>query len=186
MFRQAEIILIVLLLLAGCASNIPREIQEAPAENPAVNEVRKNIDHYTGSAVRWGGTIASVENRQDETWIEVVAHELGSYGQPLDDDSSYGRFLVRIEQFLDPQIYARGRELTVAGVVESRIVRRIGEHPYTYPLVRASTYYLWPRYSNRGEYGFHQRYYYGYPWGYRYHFGYGPSPFWYHPHYYYW
>lgn len=180
------LLLLPLISLAGCASNIPREIQDPPPDNPTISEVRHNIEQYEGARVRWGGTIASVENKAEETWIEVVAHELGSYGQPEDDDSSYGRFLVRIPAFLDPQIYAEGRELTVAGEVESRIVRKIGEHPYTYPLIRASNYYLWPQnYARRDRGYYHHHYYYGYPWGYRYHFGFGHH-FRHHPHFYYW
>ena len=185
MLQQARYLLsLCLLLVAGCATNIPREIQEAPADNPTIREVRNNIDQYTGTTVRWGGAIASVENRQNETWIEVVATELGGYGRPLDSDSSYGRFIVRIENFLDPQIYAEGRDLTVSGVVESRIARPIGEHSYTYPLVRASAYYLWPRYSARDN-DFYYRHYYGWPHShYRFGFGYG-HPYW-HPHPHYW
>jgi len=164
--------LVPILLATGCASNVPRAIQEAPAGNPTVGEVRDDIDPYQGVRVRWGGTIASVENRENETWIEVVATELGRYGRPKGSDYAFGRFIVRIEGFLDPQIYAEGRELTVAGEVESRLVRPIGEHPYTYPLVRASTYYLWPYYAGRG---YHYPYYHGYyrPYGYRYHLGFG-------------
>lgn len=171
-----------LLFLAGCASNIPREIQDAPADNPTVREVRDNIDRYTGTRVRWGGTIASVENRENDTWVEVVARDLGSYGQPYDSDSSYGRFIVRIEKFIDPQIYAEGRELTVTGIVESRIVRPIGEHPYTYPLIRGTAHYLWPQYTTRDS-AFYHRHYYGWPYGYRFHFGYAHRPYWY-PYYY--
>ncbi len=179
MRRIASIILsLSLLTLAGCASNVPRDIQDAPAENPTIRDVRNNIDRYTGSSVRWGGTIASVENRQNETWVEVVARELGRYGRPRDSDNSYGRFLVRINQFVDPQVYAEGRELTVAGVVESRIVREIGEHPYTYPLVRANSYYLWPQYSASDRYPYY-RGYYGWPHPhYRFGFGYGHHYHW--------
>lgn len=169
------------LLTSGCASNVPREIQDPPVADLTVNQVRSDIDEYTGNTVRWGGIIASVENRENETWVEVVAQDLGSYGQPRDEDSSYGRFLVRIEEFIDPQIYAEGRELTVAGVVESRIVRPIGEHPYTYPLIRATAYHLWPEYAEydrRNDY--FMRYHYGYPFYRGYGFGYrGYYPYYY-------
>ncbi len=45
------IILLTTLVLSGCASNIPREIREAPVENPTVREVRDNIDRYTSCAL---------------------------------------------------------------------------------------------------------------------------------------
>lgn len=170
-----------ILALIGCAGNIPREIQTAPIEDPTVREVRDNIDHYTGSSIRWGGEIAAVENRENETWIEVVSKPLGGYGQPRDEDSSSGRFLARVEGFVDPQIYAKGRELTVVGEVESRIVRSIGEHPYTYPLIRVTSHYLWPEYARRERDDYYLRYHYGHPFYHGYGFGYRR----YYP-YYYW
>ncbi|MDZ7735605.1 MAG: Slp family lipoprotein [Gammaproteobacteria bacterium] len=57
--------LVPILLATGCASNVPRAIQEAPAGNPTVSEVRDDIDRLPGTRVRWGGTIASVENRRE-------------------------------------------------------------------------------------------------------------------------
>lgn len=160
--------LLSLLLLAGCASNIPRQISETPADNPSVKQVRSNIEPYQSRSVRWGGTIAAVENKENETWIEVVTADLGSTGRPRQSDKSYGRFLARISGFVDPQIYAEDRELTVYGTVESRIVRPIGEHPYTYPLIKAESYHLWPEYvANQHNYGG----YYGSPYGFYPHYG---------------
>lgn len=164
-----------LLMLAACASNIPRDIQDPPAGNPTINQVQQNIDRYTGTKVRWGGVIAEVENHENETWIEVVSQDLSYYGQPSDEDSSNGRFLVRIEGFIDPQIYAEGRELTIAGEVESRIVRPIDEYPYTYPLVRATAHHLWPERSAHDDY--YLRYYHGYPFYPGYGFGYHYYPY---------
>ncbi len=178
---RSPFILLTILALSGCASNIPREIKEPPAENPTVYEVRDDIDRYTDSRVRWGGTIADVENRENETWIEVVALELAGYGRPETTDNSYGRFLVRIDQFIDPQIYAKGRELTIAGVVESRIVRKIGEHPYTYPLIRATSHHLWPQYDTARNTDLYYRGYYGWPYS-RYGFGAGYGYRYWHPH----
>mgnify|MGYP006424135317 CR=1 FL=1 len=175
------IILLTILALSGCASNIAREIKQAPTDNPTVREVRDDIDRYTGNRVRWGGTIAAVENRENETWIEVVALELDGYGRPEGTDSSHGRFLVRIDQFIDPEIYARGRELTIVGNVESRIVRKIGEHPYTYPLIRATSYHLWPQYNTARNADRYYRGYYGGPYS-RYGFGAGYA----YPHHHYW
>lgn len=159
--------LIAIVFLGGCASNIPVEIrQDVTSSNPGINAVRTDFSHYEGQTVRWGGTITSVENKVSDTWVEVVGRELGSYGRPKRTDQSLGRFLVRIEGFLDPAIYKPDRKLTVYGTVESRMVRQIDDHPYTYPLIKAQTYYLWDDYD---------RYYaYDYPYGYYpYHYYYG-------------
>ncbi|MGH8604914.1 MAG: Slp family lipoprotein [Gammaproteobacteria bacterium] len=43
-----------------------------------------------------------------------------------------------------PDESSPGREVTVCGVLENVLMRTIGEHPYTYPFVRAIQFYLWP------------------------------------------
>lgn len=152
-----------ILLLVGCASNIPLEIRDdLTGGGITTNAVRADSNRYTGARVRWGGIIASVENKAEETWIEVVGKRLGAFGQPvLSRDQSTGRFLVRIDGFLDPDIYRKNRPITVFGTVEGLIVRAIDEYPYTYPLIRAQSYYLWQ------DYDYYPRYaHYPYPYGY--------------------
>jgi outer membrane lipoprotein len=131
-------------LLAGCASNIPKEIREAPAGNPMVAEVRADAARFTGTHVRWGGTIAAVDNQASETWIEVVARALDSSGEPRQTDHSPGRFIAIIDGFVDPALYAEDREITVSGVVEKAVTRKIGDYDYTLPVVRVESHLLWP------------------------------------------
>ncbi|MBK8162957.1 MAG: Slp family lipoprotein [Gammaproteobacteria bacterium] len=131
-------------LIAGCASNIPKEISDAPPGSPMVAEVRVDAQQFIGAHVRWGGTIAAVENRESETWVEVVARELDGSGQPRMTDRSAGRFIAVIDGFLDPALYAEEREITVSGVVEDEVTRKIGDYDYAFPRVRVNNYLLWP------------------------------------------
>ena len=97
-----------------------------------------------GSRVRWGGTIVRTEIQASETWIELVGRELDSEGEPRETDSSSGRFLARIEGFLEPTIYAKGRQLTVVGQVAATHVGEIDKTTYLYPIVHVEHHYLWP------------------------------------------
>ncbi len=173
----------IVFLLAGCASHIPVEIRDDITEGSAtINSVQSDFEAYEGRQVRWGGTIAAVENRENDTWIEVVARELNSWGEPLYSDVSSGRFLFRVDGFLDPAIYKVDREITVYGTIESRVVREIDDHPYNYVLVRAQSHYLWNDYEQR-RYAWPYYYPY-YPYYYPYHYGfYFGHPFSYHPSY---
>lgn len=135
--------LLVVLLLAGCASGIPQAIRVPPPNNPSVNVVREAAAQMVGTQVRWGGVIARIENKETETWIEVVDKELRSNGQPLDTDKSRGRFIVRVTGFLDPAIYEKGRQITVAGTLEKPVVSHIGEFTYLFPVVKAESEFLW-------------------------------------------
>jgi outer membrane lipoprotein len=102
-------------------------------------------DKLVGTPVRWGGTIAQVDNKQNETWIELVQKDLRNSGQPLASDHSEGRFVARVAGFLDPAIYSKGREMTVAGTLDQPLPGRIGEFGYLFPVVKANTVYLWEK-----------------------------------------
>lgn len=134
----------LVMMLAACASNIPRPIREAPPDNVGIAQVLAEPESLRNSRVRWGGTIAAIENRRDETWIEIVEQPLGSDGLPRRTDRSGGRFLARVPGFLDPSVYAPKRQITVAGYFENIVTRDIGEHPYRFPVVRVDSHYLWP------------------------------------------
>jgi outer membrane lipoprotein len=155
------IVMLATLLVTACVS-IPEEIRNAPADSPAVGEARDDIESFTDTRVRWGGTIAEVTNRESETWIEVVARALQDDARPRDSDSSQGRFLARFEGFLDPAIYSKGRELTVVGAIEGKETREIDQYDYEYPVVDVESHYLWdpvPEYP-RGGYRYSPYYYY--------------------------
>lgn len=154
-------ILFLSLVLAGCASDIPRPIREAPALDLRPAQALEEAASRRGSAVRWGGVIASVENRVDESWIEIVERPLTADGRPRRTDASGGRFLARVPGFLDPAVYARGRLVTVAATLGEPVTRAIGQYPYRYPVVRVSTHYLWPVEPQT----VHHHYYYS-PYGY--------------------
>lgn len=163
-----------LILLGGCASNIPLEIRENITDKDiSIKAASVNFEANQGETVRWGGTIAKVENNATDTWLEIVGRKLDSYGRPHETDQTQGRFIARVDGFLDPAIYKIDRGVTVYGKIESRVVREIDDHPYTYPLVRVQSHYLWNEYDRRRYYGYPYPYYpYYHPYWYRYHFGY--------------
>lgn len=153
----------IFLALGACASQVPRPIQHPPPENPSLSAVQEDISHYQGSEVRWGGSIASIQNKKDSTIIEIVARELGREGRPKDTDFSPGRFWAQVNGFLDPVIYQQGREITVYGSVNKLVEGEIGEYPYEFPLVKVKTYYLWETREARGYYHYPYYHYYPYP-----------------------
>ena len=111
-----------------------------------------------------------MENLAETTRIEVVARRLRRGGRPIDSDRTAGRFIAEAAGFLEPTQYAPGRHITVVGTLAPPLTRDIGTHPYTYPVVKAATLYLW---EERADY-------YPYPYPY---YGYDPflRPYWYHP-----
>lgn len=164
------VILMLSLLASGCATQVPKAVQETPASQVTAAEARTG-NAPLGSTIRWGGTIASTENRQSETWVEIVARELERRGRPRETDRSSGRFLARFPGFLEPTEYSTGREITVVGVLEKSLTRTIGEFPYTFPVVSVTEHYLWPprpepRYSGYPVDPFWYDPWYPWGWGY--------------------
>ncbi len=135
--------LFLIVTITGCASSVPAVIRTPPPGNISIDQVRENPQRFVDAQVRWGGTIAVVENRQSETQVEIVSRELQSNGRPKKDYDGGGRFQAMISGFLDPVIYEKGRSFTVVGRISGEISGEIGEHPYRYPVVKVTDYYLW-------------------------------------------
>lgn len=150
LFRTAAPGLVLLLLLTGCASPVPKGLQVYEAGGPVLPEVRQDPERYVGSQVRWGGSIVSTQNAADATWIEMVGRPLDDSARPVSGDASEGRFLVRVEGFAEPTIYAAGRELTVVGRLQAPRDGRIGTYEYRFPVVHAEVTHLWPERQESG------------------------------------
>jgi len=138
--------LLTALLLGGCASQVPLVIREAPADSPSLEQVRgEDTDGYFGKQVRFGGTIISTDNREDVTWLTVLGQPLYGDGKPEYTDDSAGRFIALVPEFLDPKVYAADRRVTVTGTLVRTEAGKVGEYAYTYPVVEATAWYLWPK-----------------------------------------
>ncbi len=161
------ILCLTILLLSACASQVPILIKLPPSPDPEFHQVKDNIDTFQNQYVRWGGKIISVENKENSTWIELLASPLNHYGRPGSNTSYEGRFIAKIDGFLDPEHYSKDRNLTIFGTIDTEFVKMIDDHPYSYPLVSTKVYYLWPEYRT-ARYQYYYPYYYPY---YSSHFG---------------
>ncbi len=133
------------IVLTGCATNIPTAVQQAPAQILSVTLAQQSVDRHLGRDVRWGGEIIFLENASDSTDIAILATSLGSRGKPDSDGLLDARFIARIGGFLDPLEYIEGRQITVTGVISGLESRMVGEYVYSYPLVQVHVYHLWPK-----------------------------------------
>jgi len=134
-----------ILVLSGCASQVPVSIKTPPIPDTEFMQAKENVDTFQDQQVRWGGTIISVENKENSTWIEILASPLNHYGKPGYNKDYEGRFIARVDGFLDPEQYSKDRKLTIFGTIDTEFVKRIDDYPYSYPLVSATVYYLWPK-----------------------------------------
>jgi outer membrane lipoprotein len=168
------------LALGGCAT-IPQPLQ---GDYPPVSLETARSGTASAARVRWGGEIIETQPREQQTCFFVLAEPLDSQARPERGGDSLGRFVACKQGFYDPEVFAKGRELTVTGMLAGTIQHKIGEFDYTYPKVEADNVYLWPRrplyvqrpYDPWGAWGPCDPFWS--PWGCGWGYGYGP---WYYP-----
>jgi outer membrane lipoprotein len=148
------LLLLMIVSLLGCAHVISKELRDKAYGEPPLSALFKDPDEFKGRIVIVGGVIVSTTNTGEGTYIEVLQKPLDYRGKPEDTDTSYGRFIIFSEGYLDTAIYSQGRELTVAGVVMGKKLLSLGEIQYPYPLIKSKELHLFePRYDIPIQFG---------------------------------
>jgi len=170
-------LLLPCLLLSACAG-LPSAVRDAPAVDVSYNQVSRDINNYKDVSVRWGGVIIDVENEEHSSLMQVLFYPLDFSGRPQLNKPGEGRFVIKSPEFLDPAVYSKDKEITVAGVIEGDIERTVGKRTIQVPLLSATAIYLWPTYYDYYDYrGYGPSPYFGYPGYYPFYWGgyyYGP------------
>ena len=130
--------------LTGCTVMSARTMAEADPPLPFPVLAAKAGD-FEGRVVILGGYVIEVRNRGQQTVLVVLQAPLGSGQEPIDADRSQGRFMVRHDRFLDPEVFTKGRKITVGGVVQGVTPETIGEEPYNYLTLVSHEIFLWER-----------------------------------------
>lgn len=151
-------VLLIGSALIGCAHIISKDVLKEVDREIGFEGLLKYPEKYQGKTVLLGGVIVKTENKNQGTLLEIYQTEINHYGKPIDTDISKGRFLAIYEGFLDSEIYRKGREVTIVGVVSGGEVKKLGEIDYNYPYLTVKEIHLWKEESPR-EYG---PYYHGF------------------------
>ncbi len=116
--------------------------------------------------VRWGGVILETRPEGDHTCFEILSKSLESSMRPTNTDTSQGRFVACRPGFYDPEVFKKGREVTITGVIIHIDVRKVGDYDYHFPVVDIDFISLWPERVDRvyyNYYGAYAPYYWNYP-----------------------
>ena len=156
--RYAKLVVIGVLGLGGCTTAsppltaptalpapmlVPASIRSAPPGDLSLTAAEAGPGVRRGAVVRWGGSILALQNEPGWTRIEVQQHPLDQNGQPQPGSGSAGRFYVRAAIPFDSQVYATGRQITVAGVLTGTAASD-GPGPRSdLPVVEAKDIYFW-------------------------------------------
>jgi len=173
--KKTFTILIGVLLLSACTPVLNRELMQEGARNVPLSQIREHPDIYQGKLFIFGGVIVDTRVTDKGSQVEALAVPVNALGYLRGLEQYEGRFLAlypRTSGMLDPIIYKKGREITLAGTFIENRQGKIDEMEYTFPVFEIRQIYLWEE----------QRDYYLMP-AYPYYYNY-PSPYyggWYDP-----
>ena len=172
--RRVSVIGIAFLFLVSCAPALDRQLMREGQRNVSFDELRANPDAHKGMLYILGGLIVETKFTAQGSQLEALSVPVDSSGYLEERERSGGRFLAvypKDKALLDPLIYKKGREITLAG--EFREIRKgkIDEMEYVYPVFEIKEIYLW---EENKDYYWPNYYPYYYPY-------YGPYPYWYDP-----
>ena len=152
------------LTLASCTT-IPEQLQ---GEFPDIAPAQVGTGDF-GSRVRWGGVILDSKHEDGATCLEILSRKLDKYLRPENEDYTAGRYIACKPGFQDPVVFARGREVTTIGRIRNIRVGEVDAFRYSYPVLDTDSLVLWEKRRKVVVYrGYHDPFYYRYPWGYPY------------------
>lgn len=176
--------MIGLLLLSACSPVLNRELMKEGAREFSLAHLRETPEVFTGKLFILGGLISETRLTEKGAQIDAIFVPVDSLGYLRSVTRHEGRFLAvypKSKGILDPLIYKKGREITLAGEFLEIRKGKIDEMEYLFPVFEIKDIYLW---EERQEYyylpGYYPYYYpyYNYPflydpWGRPY-----PGPYW--------
>ena len=170
------------MLLAACSPVLNRELMKQGMRDVPYYQLREAPDAYKGKLYILGGVIVNTRLTESGSQIEALFAPVDSYGYLKEGVYGQGRYLAlypKSKGLLDPVVYKKGREITLAGEFLEVRKGKIDEMEYAYPVFEIREIYLWEEYrSYYAPYYPYYPYYYNSPflhdpWGRPY-----PNPYW--------
>ncbi len=146
MKKGFHIITAALLVLFACSPVLNRELMDQGARDVPFSRLRETPEAYKGKLFILGGLIVETRLIEKGSQIEALSVPVDSHGYLKDTGRSNGRFLAvypRSKGLLDPLVYKRGREITLAGEFVEARKGKIDEMEYVYPVFEIREVYLW-------------------------------------------
>lgn len=161
------------LLLSACAPVLNRDLMREGAREFDPRRLLEAPEAFKGRMFIFGGVIVETKLAETGSQIEALFVPVSRYGYLSRTARYQGRFIAvypRSRGMLDPLVYKKGREVTLAGRFLAVRKGKIDEMDISYPEFEIIQVYLWEEYPDQPYY-----YYPGYyPYYYRYHPLYDP------------
>ena len=180
------VLITVFLALGGCAPVLDKGLMDQGAREFQLSHLVETPEVFKDRLFILGGVIVDTKLTEKGSQIEVLYIPVNGSGYLRDSQLHQGRFLAvysRSKGILDPLIYKKGREITLAGDFVEVRKGKIDEMEYSYPVFEVRQVHLWEEYRDYPNvwpypYPYYNSYYYRSPflydpWGRPY-----PGPYW--------
>jgi outer membrane lipoprotein len=144
--KSAFAIFICTLLLMSC-SVISNQVRKEAVSVSSFAALVKDVEQYRDQTIIVGGSVLKVDNQTSGTVITALQVPLKSGDKPGSKDQSDGRLIISTPQFLDPEVYTKGRKITVAGKIIGSSRDEVGTAPIPYLKLESIELHLWPQYQ---------------------------------------
>lgn len=142
MLRQFLCATALTLILTACAV-VPEPPPDQALPEMSFAEIVAAAAHYRGKTLTLGGSVLEVVNLKAQTRIEALQVPLGVGQKPKNKDLSQGRLILLYNGFLDPEVYGKGRLITVSGTLLGSSASEGSQEPYPYLRVQVNDLHLW-------------------------------------------
>ncbi len=139
------------MILCSCAPVLNRDVMREGSREVSFAALRENPKPYMGRLYILGGIIVETSFTASGSEMEAVHIPVDGLGYFRESGQSEGRFLAVLSkdaQMLDPEVYGRGRRVTLAGEFVATRSGKIEDIDYRYPVFQIRQLYLWPRQRN--------------------------------------
>jgi outer membrane lipoprotein len=186
--KKILLMTVVAFVLAACSPVLTREVMKQGIRDVSLNQISQSPEGYKGKLFILGGMIVETRFVEKGSQIEALSVPVDSFGYLKEKGPVQGRFLAfypKAKGLLDPAVYKKGREVTLAGEFVEMRQGKIDEMEYLYPVFEIKQIYLWEEHRDYyGPYNYYYPYYYSPyyydpfygPWGMPY--GYFGYPYW--------
>lgn len=136
---QSIILFLLTFLIAGCVQP-PKPLR---GEFSHISPIGVKKSGKLNQKVRWTGFVIDVENFENKSCLTILAKIPDALGKPSRVyRADQGRYIACKNTYLEPEFFNE-KPVTVTGAVREIIEKKVGEHPYKYPVVDAKIIYVW-------------------------------------------
>jgi outer membrane lipoprotein len=151
--KRLLIVIPLVLLVLSCAPVLRPDLMEQGARVIPFQEMKQHPAPYQGRLFILGGIILKTTLTREGSEIEALYVPVNQRGYFTYGAASNVRFLAVFPKktgILDPYVYTKDREITLAGVFSGLESGKIDEMEYVYPVFDIVEIYLW---DDRAYYG---------------------------------